>query len=107
MEPSQKYALELALRYFYIPDDVHLTVTDRLRFDWLLQQPLASWQFLTLQEFRSREFVPPNMCERLFARYPGYARYRKHFDISSARFLWNIRGKLITTSSKIGRKIYG
>jgi hypothetical protein len=59
MEPSQKHALELALRYFYIPDDVHLTVTDRLRFDWLLQQPLASWQFLTLQEFRSREFVPP------------------------------------------------
>ena len=66
MEPSQKHALELALRYFYIPDDVHFTVTDRLCFDWLLQQPLASWQFLTLQEFRSRDLVPPNMFERLY-----------------------------------------
>jgi hypothetical protein len=66
MEPSQKHTLELVLRYFYIPYDVHLTVTDRLRFDWLLQQPLASWQFLTLQEFRSRDLVPPNMFERLY-----------------------------------------
>ncbi|EFX62879.1 hypothetical protein DAPPUDRAFT_119762 [Daphnia pulex] len=87
MEPSQQHALELALRYFYIPDDVHLSVSDCLRFDWFLQQPLASWQFLMLQEFR-RDFVPPDARERLFARYPGYARYRKLFDIPSARFLW-------------------
>jgi hypothetical protein len=56
MEPSKKHALELALRYFYIPDHVHLSLNDRLRFNWLMQQPLAtSWQFLTLEEFRPRE----------------------------------------------------
>jgi hypothetical protein len=74
MESSQQHALELALKFFYIPDDIHLSLNDRLRFNWLLQQPLGSWQFLVLTEYRPREggFVSPTLSERLMRKCSSF-----------------------------------
>jgi hypothetical protein len=118
METSQQCVLELALRFFPIESDSRLTERHLQHFDWLMSKSLSEWQYLGFVDQRPRRgaFVPPIFCFLftfvfvdvrflfvtcnliffclLFFYFfcnrmnPGFARYRNHFDLPSARFLW-------------------